>query len=463
MSRLKLSLGIKRFLLKTVLDRKKIYKDFVLNSGGTITAQGINVGFIYITSQLYDAQAFGAYAVWLSFITLFVLFFNLKLELAFVTAETEEDSKEIIKTIFSLSLISTLLLLLFYFSGRALALINITYPIFFLLLFCVLFLNLKTLGDYLLTRLGDFKVFSLLLVFNAMLLGTAQIVFFYLTSGKSSGLLLGYLVSLLITGGIYFRLMKQKKLLPSFVSIFDFRSAVTKLKEKRDTTIWRSSDSVVEVLYTNGIYLVLNSFVSQGQLGQFNLAHRISSLPIGLFSSAANVFFHHGAKDDLSSIQGFIYKFAIGIITISALATAILLYYGEILISFFFGEQWSATGNILGFVVIGQSILYLSSSFTRFPDILGIQKKMFYVQFGCSVFMITGLLLLAYWEINFISIVLFYSLTIAIYNGLWLLILFANSELSASRMFLILLLYPVLVSIFCTVFSVLVNSEFYCS
>ena len=318
-----------------------------------------------------------------------------------------------------------------------------------------MFLNLKTLGEHLLTRLGKFKVFSSLLILNALILGIAQIIFFYLTSGNSSGLLLGYLTPLLFTGGIYWHFLRQKKLLPTLVSIFDFKSMLNKIIEKKETTLWRSSDSVVEVLYANGIYLVLNTFVSQGQLGQFNLAHRIANVPIGIFSSVAKVFFHHGTGTDLSTIQGVIYKYALGVITISAFITAILLCYGQTLISFFFGAHWGTTGDILGFVIIGQSILYLSSSFTRFPDILGLQKKMFYVQLACSIFMITGLLLLAFWDINFISIILFYSLTIAIYNVLWLLVLFTNSELSAPKMFMIILLYPILVGFLLTLFKLL--------
>jgi len=429
-----------------IFKKNRLFFDFLLNSGGSIVAQVVAFLFIYWTTQLYTPKAFGNYATLLSKILILTTLLTLRMELVLVTNKEEDYFKASLVAactlIISVTLFFTLILFLF-FDGYKSIFFGSQWQssdwIIYLSILVLPFSAFRNIGNGILIRNGNFKRIAKLVIIFPIVSGIAQVAFSFPFNGSADGLLISYLTSMFIIDLFYLK-TTSKNISFSDLS-FDFSKIFGTIKKNSTVTLWRSLTTISEAIYSRGVYIVMVNFVPAAALGQFNLAQRFLKPPTTLFSTISNVFFHHGTKRSLKEIESSIRNFLIIVVLLSGMLTGFFLTNGEAIFDLVFGSEWKNAGLYIGVLFIGQSMVFITSGMTRFPDIVGIQKNIFYLQFLFTIIMVGGLYWsgISGWEME--NIVGFYTGLMFVYNLVWVIYVFIMSDLNVKTVLFSLILF----------------------
>lgn len=336
---------------------------------GTALGQLIVIAVIPLMSRLFTPSDLAAYAVILALSGFTAVGASLRYELSIILPYENSKAKKL--TIFTIQsvFITTFILMI---------ILNFIYPwllkfeyfskypqISVLLLFWPFFhylIGINSVGNYLLTRQGNFKRLatgqigrSLTTAFSIIATGLAQ---------KGSG---GLIISSIL-GQFVFALIVWQPNKNYFKRLLSKPDRVI-LKKYNNFPLYSLPMSVLNVFSIDMLLHAMNFFTTSLFTGLYAKAYRVINMPLSVLNLAfASVFFRK-LNSSTNKIRIYNLAFLINLI-IALLILSPLIFWGEELFAFILGEQWRESGRIAKLLVPLSIFCYAAGSVSQVYDVL---------------------------------------------------------------------------------------------
>ena len=349
---------------------------------GTALSSAIGLLTLPIITRLYTAEDFGNYQLFYSIVIVLGGVACLKYELAIVLPKKDDDVNYLaFISLGTLGLFSMLTALVFYLFQD----------------FILGFLNAEILADYVpLIGIGVFAVGLYQFGTNILLrnkrfndISKNKIL---MTGGNQGGaLLLGYFAPSfiwLVVSFVFGNLLAA--------SIVFYR----KLISFKDLDMDRVKELVVihkkfPLLNTPNIFIntaslqlpvfMISKYFSADILGLFNLASRISMIPMGLMGTSISQVYYQTASqayNETGDLLGIYYRTLRKLAVLGLAPFLLMLIFAPYFVDLIFGEDWADTGEYMQIMSFYVYFQFLYSPLSRTFIILNRQEIGFYISIG---------------------------------------------------------------------------------
>ncbi len=339
--------------LKLFLEKKEFVKFFLMFLSGTLFAQIITIAMSPILTRVYSPKDYGVYGVYLSIVSLFIVFVTGRYEFAINNAKKEKDAVSLYKIVSYLSIITaTILLILFLLlDSRILILLEWENPLLLYLIPVTLFLNGLLQGSsYFLNRQKNFKILSKSKIYQSLGNAGVGITAGYMGFG-AFGLILGNITSLFIAQ-LYQRICGIKLQ----EKIEGYKTLIFNLKKYKQYPIFNAPSAFFDAIAIQSPVFILLKFFNETIIGFYSLTVRVIGLPLSLISTSLSQVFlsqvselHRANK----SYKKTIIRAARYLAMLGSIPLAILIFFSPALFSFVFGEKWEIAGEFARILSIG--------------------------------------------------------------------------------------------------------------
>jgi len=349
---------------------------------GTALSSAIGLLTLPIITRLYTAEDFGNYQLFYSIVIVLGGVACLKYELAIVLPKKDDDVNYLaFISLGTLGLFSMLTALVFYLFQD----------------FILGFLNAEILADYVpLIGIGVFAVGLYQFGTNILLrnkrfndISKNKIL---MTGGNQGGaLLLGYFAPSfiwLVVSFVFGNLLAA--------SIVFYR----KLISFKDLDMDRVKELLVihkkfPLLNTPNIFInttslqlpvfMISKYFSADILGLFNLASRVSMIPMGLMGTSISQVYYQTASqayNETGDLLGIYYRTLRKLAVLGLAPFLLMLIFAPYFVDLIFGEDWADTGEYMQIMSFYVYFQFLYSPLSRTFIILNRQEIGFYISIG---------------------------------------------------------------------------------
>lgn len=242
-------------------------------------------------------------------------------------------------------------------------------------------------------------------------------------SRDAGGLILGSIVGhILAAGAGLILLYSTRRLIFPAVS---WRQIATMFREYGNCPLYRTPYTIVSELRNRLAVFCFGAYGQTAGLGFFVFSERMMRAPVNTVTSAIRpIFFQKAASHNLHKLQASLVQ---SLLFINKAATPffVLFWFEHAnMYECFFGPEWRAA-SIYGLILsVPLFVLLHTNWLDRAMDVLGRQKLAFWLEAGFSglsiAMLVTGLIV---FESVFYGVVL-QSATFAVYNIVWLIVMF---------------------------------------
>ncbi|HKL86170.1 MAG TPA: oligosaccharide flippase family protein [Treponemataceae bacterium] len=335
-------------------------------ASGTVIAQAIAVLVSPIITRLFTPEDMGVLASFTAIVSILGTVATGCYDHAIVLPDTDKESNAVAFASLSFSVIFsfviTLVSIIFFKPlTTALKLNDMAASWFYLLGLFVLLTGFELVLNRVAIRNRHFKVLASTQVTQQISSNSIKIAFGFLKSG-SIGLFLGTffgLISRVIRLGVSeFKIIFSKDNRPA---IQDVKKTAVRYKKFPLVSSWSG------LLNSSSVQLpviLFASLFSPAVAGFYSLSHRILSLPMSLIGqSVGNVFLERAAKakDNNAELGRITLDIYSKLILIGSIIMSFVVFYGDLLFPFVFGEQWLEAGKYAQWMAIWM-IFQLASS-----------------------------------------------------------------------------------------------------
>ena len=343
-----------------------IAKNLSVLVSGTVLAQLVIIVFQVVLRRLYTPEVFGAFAVYMSIVSIVVSIASLRYEQTVVLPKDNRDGAILLHLSVAVSVIviTVFSLLLFLFSNQFLVLVGL--PLKYakwltLLPFSVLLFSINQSFNYFFIRLKKFELIGVNKVIRRTAEGITQTsIGYYL---QNLGLVIGDILGN-ITIIVYsiFRLRKLDSVL-KLVSVKDMKRLAVKYKS---FPIKNSLPSLMNTLSGILPVILVSKFFTSDVTGYFDLARVVLIIPLSLVSSSLSQVLLQRLIE-LRNTSSSIIKDTLGVflllLIVSLLFIVVIKFWGVYLFVNIFGEQWISSGSFANILVYAFAIKFLVSPF----------------------------------------------------------------------------------------------------
>lgn len=363
----------------------KFTKSILIITGGTVTAQLLNMLFSPIITRIYLPEEYGVMAV-LSSILMVLSFPSLKYEMAIpIDKKDSEAINTMALSIIILFLFTSILtftlsfkgdLILSFFSAQALLRYKYFIPI------GVFFIGIHKILEQWMFRKKDFNIISKTTALQNLFGNLTKVVAGYLGFGVI-GLLSGKITreSASIVPLIRRVFIKDKHLFKRISAIGLYGS----LKKHRGFPIYQTPSTFLSK-FKNQIPVFGLAMYGSQIVGFYGLANTIVKLPMTLVGhSVRNVFFAEAAsigKSNPEKLKQLSDKLFKKMLIIGLFPLIILIVSGPTLFSRVFGSNWVGSGEIARFLAVAIYADFIFSPVSRVYEVLERQKEKMFIDLG---------------------------------------------------------------------------------
>ena len=312
----------------TKITKNQYLLDIIKLLSGNVAAQLINLVSIPILTVIYSPSEFGVYGSLLFSINLCANFIGLKYEVSVIHPECEEKSiKLYINSLLLAVLFSVILSFIFYFFTSNFLVISL----------CSLMLFLINANNLLLTRMGKFKIISILRITQTSFFAILPLFFFYLFDNKLA-LISNLLISLLITSFIGLFLIIRGNSINKISLDFDL------LKEYKQYPLKAAPSGILNSLSTYFPVFFINGYFDSTSAGFYFLIEKLMLAPISIISNAFSNVYRAEAQKEFYNLKRYseITTKTIKLLSIiSFIIFTIFAIFNKLLINTFFSQEWS--------------------------------------------------------------------------------------------------------------------------
>lgn len=348
--------------LKQFIEGREFLKFFLMFFSGTLLAQIITIAISPVLTRIYTPEDFGVYAVYLSIVTLLIVFVTGRYEFAINSTENEKDAITLYRIVNYLSVFSSgFLFLVILLSGEYLIGIfnlNISKSLLYFIPITLLVIGLLQSSTYYLNRNKKFQVLSKSKIYQSVVNGVASLAAGVMNFGPA-GLIIANILAV-FTSQLYQRI---NGVFGTKVKVNNTRIK-SNLKKYKQYPLYNAPSAFFDNLALQAPVFILVGFFSEAIVGLYSLTVRVIGMPLGLISnSIAQVFLSQVSElhRDNKSYKAVIIKVAKYLALIGLFPVLILSFFGPILFSWAFGEEWYVAGEYARILSIGYYFKFVVS------------------------------------------------------------------------------------------------------
>jgi O-antigen/teichoic acid export membrane protein len=392
---------------------------------GTLIAQAIMLLSIPILTRLYTPTEFGLYSAFFALISIIGSVSSLKYDQAIMLPKSDKDAQALLFLssilTFIFTLLSFFLIIIFYdfilnyFDGNKFIIYFIPIGIFSIGM--VQILNAYS------SRNQFYKTLSKVRVLNAFSVVSIQGSIRYIMS--LDGLIIGKIIADLISLFTLIKFHTKKQTL--HLSSLSKRRIKVVSKKYDHFPKYQSITVFLNSISQNIPILLLTSLYSIEIAGFYALTIRVLRTPITLIGSATREVYYQKASKMYANNENFFnlyFKTTLGLLKLFIIPFILILFFGDYIFSFVFGQQWIISGEYSKILIFWYLFAFINSPSIMTYSILHIQSIQLKIEI-LSLFLRVIALYTGYYIYNDVinSIILFVIASVFI-NILLILIIY---------------------------------------
>lgn len=361
------------------ISKNNFFSQILIVASGNVLARAIGIISLPLITRLYTSDQFGIFTTFLSYFTVLSSITTLRYFVPVTIAKSEREAGYLIKLCFSIAgVFFVISFLIFSFLGSEISfLINepsiqeflIILP--FLLLFKGVFDSLRSL----VIRKQQFKKLTNALVVQSSLSAITKVVMGY-AGVKKFGLFLGLISQHFV--GVVFLLFSFRKYLILFFKNSNYKDIQSVAKRYKKFPLIQTWSSFL-LVFSNQLPIIFLGFLFDNSIvGLFGLAIGMVSLPINLVGqSVGDVFYGKISSlgiDKAQEIRLLAKSTLVKITLIAIIPAMVLMFFGEDLFSFAFGEKWMKSGTYASSLII---LIFFRFIVSPFGGVFNLFEKQF--------------------------------------------------------------------------------------
>lgn len=389
---------------------------------GTSLSQLIPILISPILTRLYTAEQFGFFATYVSAYTLLSVLSTGRYDQAIILLKPNQSLNAILTICFGFLIAFTV------FLEGAIILVKDPLSQFlkleeygflvFLIPVSVFLMGSIQINNYLIIKNSLFTRLSYLKISQTFLVNGITIVLGLIALGI--GLIVGQMVGMMMISAILIFWLFYKF---DFKPEYNWQELKRVLKEYQNFPKYDIPATFFSTGTPQSIVLLLGIFFSSTIVGVYALTNRVLLAPIFFVSkSIVDVFREKASRDyhETGSCRGIYVKTLLLLTTISIIPFTVLFFYGDVLFSLIFGEEWELSGQIAMILTPMYMLKFVSSPLSYVLYIAGKQRLNLVYQFTLFASIIAALFLGEYLG-DYLSVFKLISLCYSIFYGLFLI------------------------------------------
>ena len=206
-----------------------------------------------------------------------------------------------------------------------------------------------------LNYLKSYKKMAFANLIQTLMTLTLNVIFCFTDLVSSSG---GELIIATVLGQFIYMLVQLRFLKIGFRElnfIFLQKYSLRLTKRYFDFAVYSLPACYISSLTTGLPVYSLKFLFTEDLLGQYVLANRVLLVPLAIVGAALSHVFIKYFSDQTNegfNILGSIFKIWGGSLAVFFIPAAVLFFYGEVIILFIFGQNWTITGQLVSFLIV---------------------------------------------------------------------------------------------------------------
>jgi len=385
---------------------------------GTLMAQIVSFSFIPILTRLYTPSEFGLYSLFFALSSMIGMVSSGNYEQAIMLPKSDRDAQALLflSILVTFVIVFVLTVVLFVFYDFFLNYFEKTTYLICLLPISTLIIGLMQIFDAYSTRREFYKKISTTKVIASFTTVTIQTISRY--DFRLNGLVIGKVLSdifaLLIL--VQFHIKKQTLQL----KYLSKRRLRANMKRHENFPKYQSLSTLINSFSQNIPLLMFTSLFSPAIAGFYSLTYRAMQAPMLLVSSSTRAVFYQKASKMYSNgedIYSLYLKTTLGLLKLFIAPLVIILFFGEELFTFVFGNEWAESGLIAQIAIFWFLFGFISPPTTVMFNIYALQRIRLIIQIITLGFRVLAIYLGYYiYDSYIVSLVLFVIVGI-VHNG----------------------------------------------
>lgn len=376
---------------------------------GTLIAQIVMLAFIPILTRLYTPGELGIYSLFFSVVSIFGLVSSWKYDQAIMLPKSDKDAQALVflSVLITLGMVCLVTLGLWLFNDFFISYFNGLSYVVWMIPFGVLLIGLLQIFNAYSSRHQFYKKMATVRIANSFTLVGVQSFSRYLF--KFDGLIIGKILadvfSLFLL--LKFHIGKQTLQLKSLSR----RRLRTNAKRHDHFPKYQSFTVFLNTASQQIPVLLFASLYSVEIVGYYALATRVLHVPTSLIgASTREVYYQRASKMYAAgeNIFNLYTKTTLGLLKIFIIPFLTVLFFGEYLFSFIFGNVWSDSGTLAQILIFWTLFGFINSPSIMTYSILSLQN----IQMKLEIFTVFLRFISIYagfyfFDSYFVSIILF--------------------------------------------------------
>lgn len=370
-------INFKKIINKT-FNNKRFYKNFLLLSGSTILAQGLNILLSPIISRLYSPEEFGILTVFTTIIGILTISITLKYEWAIPIAKDDFEAKRIVKLCiyFLLLMTSVILILIIFFKITILEIARIESlaDYVYYIPIGVLLVGLYNVMVQWALRKHEFKELSITRISQSFSQNLVKIIGGILNLGAGS-LIIGRIIGQSIGIGPLIKTYRKIDLKED-TKRAGFNEYKILASRYKNFAIYSAPSQLLNSLGIQLPLIMLSFIFGIQEVGFYGLAYSVVSLPMSIIGiSIGDTFYAEVSKsinernDNIINLEKKLFK---QLLIIGIIPVIILMLAGPVLFSFVYGYSWVRAGEYAKIISL---LVFFRLIFTPITRIFSIFEK----------------------------------------------------------------------------------------
>ncbi len=323
------------------ITKNEFVKHVLTLISGTSIAQFIPILISPILTRIYTPEDFSVLGIYVSIAIILSEMITGKYELALMKAEEEEKASLVSLTLIFIGCATILFSILFFLFFDIFSFFKISGDAYwkYILLIIIAFLGITKLFSYLHIRAKNYKIVAYSKVSKSIVLACLQISFFSL---KYIGLIIGFAVSSIVESII---LIKKNRIYIKSVEVKEIKKTARKFAK---FPLFEVPSSLFNIGTIQAPIILIPTYFGAFYGGFYFQAYKILTMPISLVGGAiGQVFFEQGSllRDNSLKFSELVFKTHKNLFLISFIPLSIILFFGDDIFAFVFGNQWRISGS----------------------------------------------------------------------------------------------------------------------
>ena len=367
--------------LKNYRQSKFVQHSLTLVAGATL-AQAIPVLVSPLLTRLYVPSDFGELAIYMTIISIASVVVTGRYELAIVLPERKQDSANVSVLTVLLSFVTSLLLFLLFLVFKPFIFRFVESEVLrqwlYVLPLIVFFQGVSQVFNNWLNKQKHYRKISEARIYQSLTTSGSRVGFGFQSFG-TAGLLYGNLLGSIVGGLVtaFFALRNNLRVFRG-VTLNEIKTLAVRYKKFPKFSM---STGLVNTVSKNIPVIALTGYFSAGIVGFFALANRILKMLMLLIGRSVSRVFYERASElvhDKKKLGEASFKLYNRLLLIGVGSLGVIMFFGDHLFAFVFGEKWLNAGNysrVLSFWILFN---FTASPLSFILTVLEKQEKSFF-------------------------------------------------------------------------------------